>query len=86
MGTEHGERSSSPQIVRNADGQMPIYDYKCSKGHVFEVDQSIKDDPIKTCHKKGCRSKVQRLISKTSFRLKGGGWFSDGYGSGKQKK
>jgi len=65
---------------------MPLYDYRCSKGHEFEVDQSIKDEPIKTCREKGCRAKVKRLISKTSFRLKGSGWFSDGYGSGTQKK
>ena len=64
----------------------PTYDYKCSKGHEFELDQSIKDEPIKTCREEGCRAKVKRLISKTSFRLKGGGWFSDGYGSGTQKK
>ncbi len=65
---------------------MPIYDYKCSKGHVFELDQSIKDEPIKTCREKECRSKVKRLISKTSFTLNGSGWAADGYGSGKQKK
>ena len=65
---------------------MPTYDYKCSKGHEFEVDQSIKDEPLKTCQEKGCRAKVKRLISKTSFKLEGGGWASDGYGSGTQKK
>jgi putative FmdB family regulatory protein len=65
---------------------MPTYEYKCSKDHVFEVDQGIKDEPIKTCRKKGCRSKVRRLISKTSFALSGSGWAADGYGSGKQKK
>lgn len=65
---------------------MPQYDYICSKGHQFEVDQSIKDEPIKTCRKKGCRSKTRRLISKTSFTLSGSGWAADGYGSGKQKK
>ena len=65
---------------------MPTYDYRCSKGHTFEVDQSIKDEPLKTCQKKKCRAKVKRLISKTSFKLEGGGWASDGYGSGTQKK
>jgi putative FmdB family regulatory protein len=65
---------------------MPKYDYKCTKGHVFEVDQSIIEEPIKTCRKKDCRCKVKRLISKTSFKLEGSGWASDGYGSGKQKK
>ena len=60
---------------------MPIYEYGCSKcGAEFEVEQRITDDPIKTCQK--CRSrKVKRLISRTSFVLKGGGWYSDLYAS-----
>ena len=65
---------------------MPIYDYRCTKGHEFEADQGIKDEPIKTCREKGCRAKAKRPISKTSFRLLGSGWFSDGYGSVKQEK
>jgi putative FmdB family regulatory protein len=64
---------------------MPIYEYVCEKCQSeFEVEQRIKDDPIKTCP--ACRSrKVKRLISKTSFVLKGGGWYSDLYSSGKGK-
>lgn len=64
---------------------MPTYEYECSKGHRFEFDQSIKDEPLKTCRKKECRARAKRLISRTSFTLKGGGWFSDGYGSVQQK-
>ncbi len=60
---------------------MPIYEYACAKCESeFEVEQRITDDPIKTCRK--CRSRrVKRLISQTSFSLKGGGWYADGYGS-----
>ncbi len=60
---------------------MPTYEYECAKCEAeFEVDQRITDDPIKTCPK--CRSRrVKRLISKTSFVLKGGGWYSDLYSS-----
>jgi len=60
---------------------MPIYEYACEKCHrEFEVEQRITDDPIKTCP--SCRSrKVKRLISRTSFVLKGGGWYSDLYAS-----
>ena len=60
---------------------MPTYEYECSKGHTFEVVQRITADPLKRC--KICRSKVRRLISASNFILKGGGWYSDGYGSGK---
>jgi len=60
---------------------MPIYEYLCEKcDHEFEVEQRITDDPVKTCPE--CRSrKVKRLISQTSFVLKGGGWYSDLYSS-----
>jgi putative FmdB family regulatory protein len=64
---------------------MPIYEYACEKcKSEFEVEQRITDDPVKTCPQ--CKSrKVKRLISKTSFVLKGGGWYSDLYSSGKGK-
>lgn len=60
---------------------MPTYEYECSKGHRFEAEQSINDPALKRC--RVCRSKVQRLISASAFILKGGGWYSDGYGSAK---
>jgi putative FmdB family regulatory protein len=64
---------------------MPIYEYACDKcGHEFEVEQRITEDPLKTCPE--CRSRqVKRLISQTSFVLKGGGWYSDLYAAGKGK-
>jgi len=65
---------------------MPIYEYACGKcGHEFELEQRITEDPVKTCPE--CRSrKVKRLISQTSFVLKGGGWYSDLYSSRKDGK
>jgi putative FmdB family regulatory protein len=65
---------------------MPIYDYACEKcEREFEVEQRITDEPLKTCPK--CKSrKVKRLISQTSFVLKGGGWYSDLYSSSKGEK
>jgi putative FmdB family regulatory protein len=60
---------------------MPTYEYQCSKGHLFEAEQSIHDPALKRC--RICRAKATRLISASSFILKGGGWYSDGYGSSK---
>ena len=64
---------------------MPTYEYQCEKcGHEFERDQRITDEPVKKCP--SCRAaRVKRLISTTSFVLKGGGWYSDLYSSGKRK-
>ena len=65
---------------------MPTYEYQCDKcGHEFEREQRITDDPIKTCPK--CKApKAKRLISATSFVLKGSGWYSDLYSSSSAKK
>lgn len=60
---------------------MPIYEYHCSHcDHDFEVMQKVTDKPVKTCER--CKSRqVHKLISQTSFQLKGGGWYADLYGS-----
>ncbi len=62
---------------------MPLYEYACGEcgGHL-EVRQRIADDPLTTCPR--CeKNGLQRLVSQSSFALKGGGWYADGYGSKK---
>lgn len=56
---------------------MPIYEYKCGKCGVFELVQRITEDPIKRCPT--CKSKVERIVSRTSFVLKGSGWYATDY-------
>ncbi len=58
---------------------MPIYEYVCNKGHEFEVNQGINDDPVARCQVDGCRAHAQRVISLSGFALKGSGWYADGY-------
>ena len=57
---------------------MPIYEYKCAKCGVVEVMQGIKEAPLKKCP--NCKSKVERMISASSFVLKGTGWYATDYG------
>ncbi len=57
---------------------MPIYEYLCRKCGEFEVTQRITDSPLTRCPT--CRGKVTKLISNTSFQLKGGGWYVTDYG------
>lgn len=56
---------------------MPIYEYRCEKCGDFELTQRITDDPIGKCPT--CKRKVKRLISSTSFQLKGSGWYITDY-------
>lgn len=60
-------------------GCMPTYEYSCRSCGSFEKEQRITDPKLDACPT--CGAKVERLISRTSFALKGGGWYSDGYGS-----
>ncbi len=64
---------------------MPVYEYKCDAcGSEFEVSQGMDDKPFSQCRE--CSGTVQRLISFTSFSLKGGGWYSDGYANSSTDK
>jgi len=66
-----------------AERQMPIYEYECQAcEHRFELWQKMSDKPVRVCPKCKAR-KVEKLISHTSFQLKGGGWYSDLYASQK---
>jgi len=57
---------------------MPIYEYECETCEkVFEVQQRISDNPLKRCPV--CHGVVKKLVSMSSFQLKGGGWYADGY-------
>jgi len=57
---------------------MPIYEYNCPKCGDFERMRKISDPPLTKCPT--CRRKVSKLISNTSFQLKGSGWYVTDYG------
>jgi putative FmdB family regulatory protein len=59
---------------------MPIYEYRCEHCGDFEETQRISDPPLQRCPK--CKRKVRRLISNTSFQLKGSGWYVTDYARG----
>ena len=56
---------------------MPIYEYQCQKCGTFETTQKITDKPLAKCP--NCKGKVKKLISNTSFQLKGTGWYVTDY-------
>jgi putative FmdB family regulatory protein len=64
---------------------MPIYEYLCEKcGNRIEVLQKITDEPLKRC--RSCRGKLEKVVSRTSFQLKGGGWYKTDYSSSPASK
>jgi putative FmdB family regulatory protein len=58
---------------------MPIYEYKCKKGHVFEVMQSFSDEALTKCEV--CGAPVQRVYHPVSVHFKGSGFYNTDYGT-----
>src|SRR3954470_9345749 len=58
---------------------MPIYEYRCTKGHTFEVMQRMADDPITKCEV--CGAPVQRVFHPVAVHFKGKGFYNTDYGT-----
>jgi hypothetical protein len=69
---------------------MPIYEYRCKKGHEFEVIQRMSDDPVTECEE--CGAPVERIFNPVAVHFKGSGFYTTDYarsskggqGSGKE--
>jgi putative FmdB family regulatory protein len=61
---------------------MPIYEYRCDKGHTFEVMQRMTDDPIEVCEV--CGAPVQRVFHPVAVHFKGSGFYNTDYGKRKR--
>lgn len=65
---------------------MPIYEYECSHCHqTSDALQKVNDPAPEDCPHCGAHHTLSRLLSRTSFVLKGGGWYADLYSSSKPK-
>ncbi|MBW1999844.1 MAG: zinc ribbon domain-containing protein [Deltaproteobacteria bacterium] len=63
---------------------MPIYEYECSKcGRQVEVWQKFSDKPLSRCEV--CKGRMKKLISQSTFHLKGTGWYVTDYASSRGK-
>ncbi len=63
---------------------MPIYEYRCENGHLFEVMQKIADPPITSCQT--CGAPVQRVFHPIAVHFKGSGFYNTDYGTSKRKR
>ncbi len=61
---------------------MPTYEYRCDRGHTFEVIQRMVDDPLTACST--CGAPVQRVFHPVAVHFKGSGFYNTDYG--KKKK
>jgi putative FmdB family regulatory protein len=59
---------------------MPIYEYKCENGHVFDVMQRLSDDPLATCIE--CGAPVRKVLHPVNISFKGSGFYSTDYRGG----
>jgi putative FmdB family regulatory protein len=63
---------------------MPIYEYRCENGHLFEVMQKIADPPVTACET--CEAPVQRVFHPIAVHFKGSGFYNTDYGTSKRKR
>jgi putative FmdB family regulatory protein len=59
---------------------MPIYEYKCENGHVFDVMQRLSDDPLVSCIE--CDAPVRKVLHPVNISFKGSGFYSTDYRGG----
>jgi len=63
---------------------LPIYEYKCENGHVFDVMQKLSEDPLTSCIE--CGAPVRKVLHPVSVSFKGSGFYSTDYRSGGSEK
>ncbi|MGC1851087.1 MAG: FmdB family zinc ribbon protein [Solirubrobacterales bacterium] len=60
---------------------MPIYEYKCTNGHVFDVIQRMSDEPLGECQE--CGAPAERVLHPVAIHFKGSGFHNTDYGKKK---
>ena len=63
---------------------MPIYEYRCERGHQFEVMQRMTDDPVLSCAR--CDAPVQRVFHPVAVHFKGKGFYNTDYGTRRRNR
>jgi putative FmdB family regulatory protein len=61
---------------------MPIYEYRCDRGHTFEVLQRMSDDPLTACQ--ACEAPVRRVFHPVAVHFKGSGFYNTDYGKSRR--
>lgn len=65
-------------------GAMPIYEYRCTRGHAFDTMQRFSDDPLTNCEV--CSAPAQRVMHAPAVHFKGSGFYNTDYGTKKRAR
>jgi putative FmdB family regulatory protein len=63
---------------------MPIYEYRCDRGHTFEIMQKMTDEPVSSCTT--CEAPVQRVFHPVAVHFKGKGFYNTDYGTRRRNR
>ncbi len=63
---------------------LPIYEYRCENGHLFEVMQKITEPPLTECNE--CGAEVVKVLHSPAVHFKGSGFYNTDYGTSKRKR
>jgi putative FmdB family regulatory protein len=63
---------------------MPIYEYRCERGHTFEALQRMTDEPLTTCET--CEAPAARVLHAPAVHFKGSGFYNTDYGTKKRAR
>src|SRR5215213_5088979 len=74
----------APRLAPILGAAMPIYEFRCESGHLFEVMQKITDPPMTECEE--CGAAVTRVFHPVAVHFKGSGFYNTDYGTAKRKR
>ena len=69
---------SDDECQRRYTELVPIYEYRCANGHLFDVMQRMSDDPLTACIE--CGAAVQKVLNAPAIHFKGSGFYNTDYG------
>ena len=73
---------SDDECQRRYTELVPIYEYRCANGHLFDVMQRMSDDPLTACIE--CGAAVQKVLNAPAIHFKGSGFYNTDYGKRKR--
>src|SRR6478609_8565382 len=84
MGASYGPLVGCGGWHSYTESAVPIYEYRCERGHTFEVMQRMTDDPVSVCTT--CDAPVQRVFHPVAVHFKGKGFYNTDYGTRRRNR